>query len=455
MTLSATLAASTQVTNPAAHALPANLLEHVIEVDTPVGMTIGQRETILVTRASLRREPVEIPEGMVGTIREVDPAWATHHGWVPSPLIPGTDRNTRLHGAPLNPEPALGNYYMFLGPTDYRRGTIVVRENTSPGINYRIVQHADGSRPAFTDGWDAIDAFLYVEVRNPHAVTEAVDEIEELLAPDEPVGIPTEPGSIPPTSLTTHARNFVQLNDDGRVPLNPTPIDGEGYVLWQEGHPAGEVMHVTSINGQWIPVGMFFTWGYSEDAYLSLDRLDQPYAWAKIKEDEVTAPANNPTEAEALAATTSELEAKFEGMLEELNVVADEQGWCPEFEENMGRIGLPGRRGGPNGGRHAYDITVSVDFSGEIDYVPGGLVSQIESAADFDGSVNSVRFDASTSVTVYGVVAESEEDARDNLDSSDVENAMDGAGISYTDISDWEITDSEEDDNFDWSEYEG
>jgi hypothetical protein len=105
--------------------------------------------------------------------------------------------------------------------------------------------------------------------------------------------------------------------------------------------------------------------------------------------------------------------------------------------------------------RHAWQIEISVDFTGEIESVRSGLEGEIESAAYFNGSVSNVRFDASTSITISGIVADDEDSARDMIGSAEVENEMDNIGISYSDIDDWTINSVEEDTDYDWDDYEG
>jgi hypothetical protein len=189
--------------------------------------------------------------------------------------------------------------------------------------------------------------------------------------------------------------------------------------------------------------------------------------WVKLA---LTAP-DEATDADERAQRLLELREtefnRFEDLNDRLNVLARNQSWCGEYERTMEAIGMRHRRGSarmvfdPDGEptigqtRHAWQIEISVDFTGEIESVRSGLEGEIESAAYFNGSVSNVRFDASTSITISGIVADDEDSARDMIGSAEVENEMDNIGISYSDIDDWTINSVEEDTDYDWDDYEG
>lgn len=382
-----------------------------------------------------------------------------------------------VDGPVLNPTPINGHHYRELFARNEENAPFILRYNDDAHSNdRRDPRHAwtiVDSPYQMTVGQGRVeDPSYWVEVNWPAAQVD-IEEIFETEDAEEPQAAEEPPGTIINDVLTyTMGKAEAEPGSDVAL-LDPDRVVGEMYLTWHADSTSSR--NITNVqqwaDGNsgpgWVYVGHFtravdrdpvvrFTadlWGDGGDT----DRSD--FHWAKLALEQHVPDAE--VEAERVARLEQQLADEheaFEDLNDALNDLARTQSWCGEYERTMAHIQMRGRNqdrlelGDEIGTRHAYDVDVSVEFDGEIDYVRSGLESALEAAADFSGSVSSVRFTATANITVYGIVADSEDEARDQIDRELIDQNM--GGIEYSEIIDWTIQDSREDEDFDWDSYD-
>lgn len=459
---------------------------------TPLGSGLGTfggpNAHILVTGASSellggeRPDPTQIA-GLIGRIVPVRPARGGRNAW----FYENHDflnNGAYLTGPTLNPAPVNGGHYRELMPTNGAdRAPFVIRYNDDDHLDSRTVRN----NPWTLVHTNSVSLHrevarievprLYVEVTWPAPAPGATDEEIDLILADEEA----PPARTIENSTTNNTMGRAKVGEDGLVVLNPPLVPGVAYIAWDTADLGfrrisivgyAETRHRETIQ----PVGYLsrnrddsLPGTFTNDLYTNMINTSRGGApqWVELGSLPHTENEDAESErvAEILALRRTEFN-DFESLNDALNDLAEEQSWCGEYEETMSRIGMRSRRsstpltfqpGTPIqtvSNRHAYDIEVEVDFTRQTDYINSTIESALESSSNFNGSVSSITFSARTTMTINGVVADDDQSARDSIDLSQVENAMDEAGVEYDDIDDWNIEDVTEDDDFDWDNYE-
>ena len=371
----------------------------------------------------------------VGTVLKVTPA-ASLYGW----LYRDEDRNLhRMFGAPLNPDMVNGRHYRSLGNRD-----MLVRFNDEA---HRADRHTDGMALSILASagvpWpfpnDSMgpwhEDIAYIQVETPAAVEPAAVMDAHQFVEDITVDGPT--------------RGFAELDSEGRVPLDPPLVPGELYLFWSESAAWGRGNNVElrmftgttdnepgfSFLGYWSMENVASEWVpyfYSNRRTILDSTLT--HHWAKLAL--VPGPAINTDPSTVTDQRVLEL-GEFNEFNEATNALARDNDWCSEYEGIVEAVGMVGRTKEVND----YDVVVSVDFSFDVDSVPGRIDTEVANQYDIpDISLSNARFTGTARVTVYVSEQDCEEDARDQVDTEMIEEAlvdMMSSEVDEISISDW------------------
>lgn len=346
----------------------------------------------------------------------------------------------RVYGAVVSEELQNGKYYRELTGSRWT-------------IQYFDVQHAD-SRHHSTSAFNIIAANglawgvpndsvrslrnPYIEVTGPDGAT------PEATAAVEPAAV--EPAAVEPMdahqfmSQTTGWPLYgIAEETDGRVRLNPDPETNAFYLMWD---PAmrDEADVCQRLTDSWRRIGVYRHGEYSATSFSTAQYADPATGFfAKVR----TSP-KDATDAD-LSTLRDELvriNNAFVDFNEATNDLAKEKEWCSEYESIIEPLGMSPR---PDE-RQDYSVDVEVTFTFEDDTPPGTLDTLVQERHGASGlTIDNVRYTGR--LTVSGIVCdmESEGDARDYIDTSWVQDQLDGElrYASDIEIDDWNISDCE------------
>lgn len=472
MTLTATLTAA--ATN--LDALPADVLATVVETNTP---TTGVHITtpLLVTRTERMRlsevgddgfQPQSWPD-YHGRVVEAAGANTSYRGWV---LRNTPNGSVRVFGAPVNPEPIVGHFYRIIasdGGANYL-GSIAQYVGPGHGIVWRLVQRHDGLPVVQEDGWQTWDWNAHVEVRDPSLPLTPVEDFGDLLEDTVPVvedtvGIPTvTPTHLSEQELPRNIRAYTVYEDTGHgALLNPEPVIGGLYAVWWHVPDLDvESVHIAAAVAMQVPtgfsrVGWINRYGFESETY-AFDFASYSTGemrWVEIKSQRDV--NTSPTPAESVAAITEATEqhvTTFDGMLDALHTMADNKGWCQEYEEVMHRGGMVGRPRYEQPAQHAYNIEIYASFSAtNVRVSSSGVDEALSEALDITVSdVSYADFTGSHTFTIEGVIAATEDEARQSIEADLVREELNQC-IDFTidSLDGWNIQDINEDTNYDFN----
>ena len=401
-------------------------------------------------------------------------------GWYYNPGTIDADghrqRGIYVTGPEINPAPRNGHFYAEIVPrwSSNLDVPFTLRWNDQDHASQRaytgnpwtIVASHDSTAGNAVGQQRFVTPRLWVEVLDPADTPPTMEtlDLDQIFSTDlaEPTPVVTGVDN----TATGPTLGKAHVEEDGSVLLDPEPEIGGMYLTWYDGGTDWFTDHVMvhSYYGEFNTIGYFHRGLDGEvrhvtDSWVSPSTRGTKH-WAKLAL--TSAEPNTETEAARLATLQERLLSthdNFEALNTRLNELADSEGWCSEYERVMETIGMRNRRQRdelPYGGEirtdRAYNIEVNVDFAGEIDYPRGTLESAIERDGNFSGSVGTVTFNASTTVTLYGVIADDEDAARELIYTARIEEEFDNLGITYSEITDWSITDVDEDEDYDWND---
>lgn len=377
-----------------------------------------------------RVESTDIDAERVGTVVKVAPSPATD-GW----FFERPNGNLgRVYGAVLNEPMVDGHYYRQLGGRN-----LLVRYNDEDHRGDRNVAtlplsplaEAGAPWPFPNDGMGMWDNTPYIEVVEP-ALTPAPAE-------------PTDAHQfVEDISATGRTYGFAQAEEDGRVRLNPDLEAGEMYLFWSPNLPRGasvmtEVRLVLAVAAGDEPAT------FAHIGYYTMERVggeEVPYfysnrrtvldsstdkAWAKLALAAAAEPVH--TDAAQYRTTLTTERAGFAEFNDATNTLANDHDWCSEYDDIVTAVGMEGRTKSLND----YYVTVSADFSFSVDDVSSSMDREIANHYDVPGfSGSRATFTGTASVDIFVSEQESEEDARDNVGTSEIEEALSNM-MSYAD----------------------
>lgn len=441
---------------------PASLLAEVVRTDTPMSVNQeapGTQPLLIVAfedHDAARRWEIE---DHVGTVRMVGPSYSSHRGWL---HYHRTGELTRVYGAPLNPEPVNGHHYRLL---DGNHPGYLLRYNDDDHrddrgrreLPWTILETGFGvDRPFFaSDGFsNHTITSPYVEVHAAIAATPqpVVAETDTEATPwAAPVEAPVAVGN--PTVLAhtdPRLHGLAERNLGGDVILNPEPVVGKMYLLMAR--TRGEYTRLA----MWTPEG--FAISGLIDGYHDFNRdrgnnFAQPADWDYVQfEMNQPSKADDPVSLVQYKRTLHEEKVQYHSWQEALNELADEHDWCGEYESAVHRLGIMDRglrrsdeipavpdiddNGDeigvpePTTLRRLFEFDVNYDASFELESPSGRVDDALTYTMDITVSTSSMRFDGSGTVRVGPISAEGtnledmEREARDSIDSSMVEDAI-------------------------------
>jgi hypothetical protein len=255
-------------------------------------------------------------------------------------------------------------------------------------------------------------------------------------------------------------------------------VPGEMYLTWYNGNDwyrDHAMLQVATADERFISLG-YFNRGVDGNVYYHDDLWadvrgpgwggDTTMHWAKVA---LTDPDVNETAStdrlDVLTTQAEESHEAFENLNDALNELARQQSWCGEYERTMDAIGMRHRRSGgrtpydPDNmldqtpPRHAYDIQYDVEVTITDDSPSYRIVSALESDYYASG-VSEIRFDTTVTVTINGVIAEDEEAAENSVTQSQIEDELDNIISGEFEINDYSHSNTAEDDDFDWDDYD-
>ncbi|QGJ92860.1 hypothetical protein PBI_BEAGLE_101 [Arthrobacter phage Beagle] len=376
----------------------------------------------------------EHTESFPNTIRRV-----LHDGAGARPRYQTGDSHTyiRLSGALVNPAPVNGRHYALLETSGGEESYVVrynddehVADRHRPGLPFSIVSGKGGaawmfSRDALAE--QTLDDWVYIEVEPVTAGEPAVSEAGEPAR--EQVN-----GSFDGPTL-----GLAEVDGDGHVEVDPEPVEGKFYVHWEASERT--VTLAQRVNGEWRSVGYYtrITNGGDPTGDLRYTNsssivLNEGTRWALARLETPAEPEGvDLGERRSRLMTTLQAEVeRWQRLDEALLDLARDKDWCSEFEAFGEPLGFSARERTGN-----WVVRVTARISATIDSPASDVDSRVESAYDLPGL-------SMTSMTIEGTVAvripisdETEDGARDYVDSSVILDAMDSS--TEVEIIDWEI----------------
>jgi hypothetical protein len=401
----------------------------------------------------------------VGTVKPLVPA-PSGNGWLDRVTPRAGESFDRYYGAQVNPEPENGKHYRTIGGGI----SILVRYNDDEHSADRNMDsrafsliRSEGEN-AWTlpgDGVNSLSGWPYIEVSfdsadaaddeqpgtaetddQVTAVRTAVEDAEAEAEAEVPAVATIEDGPEAPT------RGMALKEEDGTVLLDPELVQGQAYLFWQnEGweHRYSDTWLRVYLGKRedndaerWLELGSA-DW----DRYASAVRWANNYAdtgiatsgryhWAK-------ASYGRPEADETVTATTwtTALDAErtaFEEFNERTNDIAEDAGWCEEYDRIVTSVGMTGRN-------MKWDVEVEVEFTFSNTDPSSRVDEFLASHHDLSGlTISNADYKATATITIT-VEGKDSDAAEDNVDSSELENYLRGQMdyASYISIDDWTI----------------
>lgn len=485
------------VTFPVTHEY-ARLTPDLAGEDSGLDMYGAASVCILVTGLADRQFPTPSDDfdiaPLIGRVVMVRPSRPSGGEWfMPEDHNPLGTGGNYLKGARISPDPRNGRFYQELrdGGVGGTASPFILRYNDDA----HMADRANESNP-WTIVWSRpglehqvgraryTPPIAWVEVRSletPVTTGLATDEdIDRIFATDlaEPASSAAYIGNA--TTGHTHGRGHVETEGEhaGMIILDPERVEGELYLTWYEGHDYYDDhvhVQVAGAGDQLIPVG-YFNRGvngsiyYTDDVYTTAHfpaTRDVPVMhWAKLALTTTTPATDAAERRENLITQATASHEAFEDLNDALNDLARYQSWCGEYERTMQYIGMRDRRSGGRqpfniheigelmrGERHAYNVSYDVEVT-ITDESPGYRVSERMEMEYGVSNINSVRFDATVTVTVYGIVAENEEEAENQVTRSQIDDELENQIDGSYEMNDYEHSETVEDTDFDWDNYD-
>jgi hypothetical protein len=458
--------------------------------------TFGGASThILVTGLAERQFTSHNPDfdysQLVGRIVPARPSRPHAEQWYMSDEDNGGNGGAYLTGARVSPTPVNGRLYQELRdlPGEMHSSPFVLRFNDEEHREDRahrdnpwtIVWAQDGLE--HNVGVQRVNPpVAWVEVRSPLTpVTTGLasdEDIELILSEVDETAAVVAAATYMDNTTEGHTLGKAHLEENGRVHIDPPKVPGEMYLTWYNGNDwyrDHAMLQVATADERLVSLG-YFNRGVDGNVYYHDDiwadvrgpgwGADTTMHWAKVA---MTDPdVNETTSTERAGVLTTQAEESheaFENLNDALNELARQQSWCGEYERTMDAIGMRHRRSGgrvpfdPDNltdaptERHAYDVEFTVDVTIRDDSPSYRVTNMLESEYSAY-SVSELRFDASINVTVRGIVADNEEQAEESVTQSQISDELDGMIEGEFEINDYSHSDTNEDTDFDWDEYD-
>lgn len=359
----------------------------------------------------------------IGTVARVIPA-PSGNGW----LLP--DGTGRLFGSVVCPARVNGSTYYVkdMGIMRYNDGDHV-GDRHHPLHSWSILRRTDGSEwPVNNDSLDSLsEAAVWFEV------TLDVSDVRQGETTPEPAYFTGD------STLAGPLRGCAQPEEDGRILLNPEREFGTTYLRFADGyHPYPALWRDNGEGGEWVNNGQFTNYYGNGVELESIVRFvdERRTQWVKLK---TRRRAEQVEDNEALLDLQRQLRVEreeWEAMNEALNDMATDRGHCSDYDDIVTRVGMNPRQ-------RKFDIEVEVDVEFTDDSVSGRLDERLASEynlSSFDAS--EITVSGKVRVTFYELEGRDADAAGECIDTSEIEDKLDGDLPSGFSVNDWTIINS-------------
>jgi hypothetical protein len=404
----------------------------------------------------------------------------------------GGNGGAYLTGARVSPTPVNGRLYQELRdmPGEAHCSPFVLRFNDEAHLDDRahrdnpwtIVWAQDGLEHNIGQARIQVP-YAWVEVQSPltpvNTGLASDEEIDLIFSEMDETAAVVAAATYMDNTTEGHTLGKAQAEADGNVILDPVRVPGEMYLTWYDGtswYDDHAMVQVAISETHMTPVG-YYNRGvdnavyYHDDIYYEVRGPDwaapTDIHWAKLGLESPD-PATDADERVArLLTIAEESHESFENLNDALNNLAEDEGWCSEYERTMQSIQMRDRRSGPRApfdrgnigapprpDRHAYDVQYDVEVTVTDDSPAHRITNVIEGEFGLY-SVSELRFDATMAVTVSGIVAENEDEAESMVSQSQITDEVESMlGDASFELNDYSHSNTSEDTNFDWEEYD-
>lgn len=353
-----------------------------------------------------------------GRVFRIRPAVNRAHGWFVGTL--GLGNRFYAEATKLNPEPVVGHCYRMISG-----GGFLLRYEEDG--RWGIVRGA-GHNPWMAGDHLVTNPTAYYEVADPDAAAPEVPDVRDNPLDEE----------------RFHNRAEVT---NGHIQRVTEFEDGSFYVGYDPDGDRNKVFYGVKLQGRdnLLHWGSYHTrWG-SEIELPEYEELPANAVWAKAL---ITPPYRSAAIDQAVVlanftAETERLNTRWEEFNDALNELAQEEGWCSEYERIMAELGMRSRRAG----RIRLEVDVVVDVNVTVD----SPHYRINSAVEMTHSVTPTDLSFNGQITVpvqfvldrdndYSEGFDEDMDASDYISRDDIDAAVDERidDASFT-IEDWNI----------------
>lgn len=428
------------------------------ELSVPQGRSIHEYIDLLALEDATSAGDSTDSTGRLGRVWRARPSSDTQRWFAPGSmqsayLQPDEDGESRYYrGAVINPAPEANQYYLFEDGTVARYLVTV----------WAPVLNSDGVTNNEPDAWWA-DTTEGAQA-NTHGRW-----VKARLTPQAGADADTAEAGLAYQNTISYDSPLLGMAVPG-ARLNPDLTEGQMYVYWAKnwmpGDRSGLAMAVTQGGDDLtvVPVQAYSVDGDGELrlAVSLLQYIETGGAFQRAYDYTeavwaATAPVSLHTEIPYAIATglqrTRERRAVY---VEKLNELAENRGWCPEYEEVMGRIGFPGRNGRNAGEEHDFRAILNVSFtysnSGPSSWMDTQVRHSIAEIPELELSELTFEGSGTVEVSVGGLTQGQADDADTDfiegyISAVDVEAAL-GEILSEGsfDVTSWDLESMERDD---------
>lgn len=333
-------------------------------------------------------------------------------------------RSFRFTGSLVNPTPEVGKAYREVAGD---RRLLTLREGETM---FTVLAGPAGEPWPIPDDKLAFEgASAYVEVTYEGPLTPVV----------------VDPSSLewmaPSTEFPLYGYAKVEEGVEGTdtVLVNPKPKDGSFYIVWSRGARSNSYVALKQwgqeelrIIGRLRGTGSINT-GYSGglgDYFTETSRL----RWVELNQDLLSSagPAEDSatvfdTKIQRLEKQLADSREKFVALNDALSELADEQGWCSEYEGVMSRLNMEGRPV-----RYFHDVRVSLTITQTEEGAANTTLGRVlENSIGFGGAVRNLTYSTEYVIRLY-TRGKNKEMAISRLTKEEVEKGIKNRVSQYT-----------------------
>lgn len=338
-------------------------------------------------------------DAWVGTFRHAE-AGRGNDGW--------TSNGRRVYGAVVNPEPRNGRHYLVFG-------RFVVRYNDEfhdyarhhSAHPYSIISAADGTPWFFpNDSLVSLEGSDYITISN-----DVVSNLGQQIATAEPVT-----PELWEDGRETITFGYARQEEDGTVLLNPVPVPGDVYIMWDsavqdssDNHRAYVAVYEGggAVHEAFSPSGHWYRY-YNNAEFTNVSTFEtNPDRWVKLGTASDYAEPTN-TYVTMYESATAKAKREFEAFNAATNKLAMQHSWCSTYESIIKPLGMKSRY-------HGYwSVEVQAKLCITRESMDGYPARDILSNLGISGrEIANLSLEAKVTFSVPGVQAETEQEAKE------------------------------------------